>query len=534
MAKIIFRFLVVCFISMAFSFCATSTSQPQKEMQTEEAAGTPAAGMPATNSTEGEAPGTLTMSGKVKVGQLPLSEYTTVEPTVSMKVYSAKTWTDIVDASFTYDGMTSEYTVSGLPAVDDTLLVRLIFRNQTERFTLPGNYWLDDYFKAASITAPLSHDLQSYVVMHLIQPFDNAIIQPDIGNKTPYPSPVVFKWEPVPGAVRYVYKVDEMQPTPPYRVATPITLKSTQNTAISISLKPSIDDHFYRLSLETQDADGIKMGQFYITATNGHAWFYNFTIAGGTASESGPEQPASGKADAGSPAAGMPATATPGTLTMSGKVKVGSLPLSQYTTVDPMVMMKVYSENKWTDIVDASFDYDGMTSEYAASGFPDIGDTLLLRLIFRNQTERFTLPGNYRLDNYFRPSSVADPLSHDLEAYVVMHLVKPFDNAVLQTDIGDRASYASPVTFQWEAVPGVDRYVYKVDEREPTPPYQVATPVPLKSTGTTTITLDLKPSVEDHFYLLSLEAQDANGTKIGQFYVTASNGYGPYYDFSIK
>ena len=218
------------------------------------------------------------LSGIIRYGAVSLSTQTQVEPTVELKVYAQSQWSDIVDASFEYDASTGRYSVTGLPSTKDTILLRLIFRNGTERITLPGNYWLEEYLHVDQIAHPLANDLQAFVIVHLTEPFDGAILQDDITRRASYSSPVTFRWDAVPTAARYVYKVDEAQEGTGSSVSTPFPLKSTKETSITLNLKPSAPNRFYRIDLQAQDSAGTALGKLYTTASNGYAWFYSFVV----------------------------------------------------------------------------------------------------------------------------------------------------------------------------------------------------------------------------------------------------------------
>jgi hypothetical protein len=143
------------------------------------------------------------LSGTLLHAGVPMSKVTKVEP--SFWFGNEDTGQTYDDAIATYSSSTGAYSIENLSG---NIGISIAFHVTGEYETLPGNYRL---WRVVGPSTPSNIDLEIPVIMHILEPYDNAIIRDLIPPYPVHPSPLSFRWEEVKGATYYqilIYKCE--------------------------------------------------------------------------------------------------------------------------------------------------------------------------------------------------------------------------------------------------------------------------------------------------------------------------------------
>jgi hypothetical protein len=174
------------------------------------------------------------LTGTLRHGGVPMPTITSIEPTFWFRDEASGTTYEQAIAS--YSPSTGGYEIQNLSG---TIGMSIVFHVAGEVSTLPGNYRL---WKIVDETASSPLDIEMPIIIHIIRPWDNGIIR-DWIPPYPYYSPsLTFRWDAVPGASRYVVRLQECK----NGVCTDILSdQNVQGTVHHVSLPHSaVDEHY--------------------------------------------------------------------------------------------------------------------------------------------------------------------------------------------------------------------------------------------------------------------------------------------------
>jgi hypothetical protein len=215
------------------------------------------------------------LTGKVMYNEQPVSNVTHkpaafwVRDEVNM---------NSVPFTFTYDTLTAEYTISGLPA--GVFGVQVWIQDAVPTGFYPGNY----YGWNTPILVPAEGDivkknLAITKLIHLTTPADNSLPQ----NLPPpfdeyLAGSITFKWVPINEAATYELYIDEYQSWP-YQYIGLIHHSVNNQTSVAISLNRNLEGHHYQFHLYAKNSSGVYIGQLMIVYGElGHGWDYRFVL----------------------------------------------------------------------------------------------------------------------------------------------------------------------------------------------------------------------------------------------------------------
>jgi hypothetical protein len=221
----------------------------------------------------------LAIKGQLALGQLPMSQLTTVEPVFWFR--NERTGRTIDAAAASYDSEKATYRVHNLPPEEVGISIR--FHITGTESNLPGNYqtWKVVDIGALKPTERLNFKIPMQLLIHLQQPHDNANVDSDMNE--PYPehgSPMLFQWEAVPGATTYEVKISRNRdPDHPdgYGFIDWAKEQTLTATSCSIDLPSSLAEEHYRFSVHAYQGQ-TQIGYYVIIYTNGVGWDYLFKI----------------------------------------------------------------------------------------------------------------------------------------------------------------------------------------------------------------------------------------------------------------
>jgi len=130
----------------------------------------------------------------------------------------------------------------------------------------------------------------------------------------------------------------------------------------------------------------------------------------------------------------------------------------------------------------------------------------------------------------------AGTVNADLEVHRTIHLTLPVDNlGVVGAIPPPFDTYASSVTFQWDAVPEAANYNIRVDRYQQSPFMFLANEIVTNQVGTqvTFTTADLPANNPNEFYLIDIFAVNAANTLVGKILVSRTNGLSFDYRFQM-
>ena len=179
--------------------------------------------------------------------------------------------------------------------------------------------------------------------------------------------------------------------------------------------------------------------------------------------------------------------------------------------------------------------YDNSTGQYEILGLTPGEYTII---VFVDNAEPFNGEDGFALD--FRGSASVEvprgpaPVELDLPVTQSIHLTSPVDNQRTfgQTSDPKDTYSARPLSFEWDAIPEAVSYdVYLQLFKEP---YTHLEPI-REEHGVldTSFAIDLPTNGYDEFYLLRLDAKNANDEPVGRLTAPYSNGHGRDYRFRI-
>lgn len=138
-------------------------------------------------------------------------------------------------------------------------------------------------------------------------------------------------------------------------------------------------------------------------------------------------------------------------------------------------------------------------------------------------------PGDYhQWSNYFSVSEEDSVITVDVNLRLKMRLIAPFDSSTtygIAPPQGAYHTHASPVGFQWEAVPEATSYMLYVQKSTG------GMAVNWITTTNTWVSLSLPESGTGDYYRFSLIAENATGAIIADTYTVFDNGFSTVYPF---
>jgi hypothetical protein len=241
-----------------------------------------------------------TISGTLMYNGNPITSMPDAQgkPAVFWMLRETNNW--VVPISPSYDPATGNFSIPNIPEGNYGLTAYIDAALPTD-----GNYYPGDYHGYASgipILPPINpppHDFNCQKIMHLTAPINNSIAQPWPPPFDNYFSPVLFSWDPVPGASVYKYKVDLYQ-TAPNQLLQAGFFTDTSSTQASLGFLPSVINQHYQFEVDAYS--GLRwLGKFMIVYVSGYGSDYRFRInSGGSAPEINLKQGATNIADGGS------------------------------------------------------------------------------------------------------------------------------------------------------------------------------------------------------------------------------------------
>lgn len=144
-----------------------------------------------------------------------------------------------------YDPATGNYSIPNIPEGSYGLTAYIDAASPTD-----GNYYPGDYHGYASgipILPPINpppHDFNCQKIMHLVSLIDNSGAQTWPPPFDQYFSPVLFSWDPLPGASTCRYNVSLYQTTNNEFISS-VSIATTSSTQASLGFLPSVMNQHY-------------------------------------------------------------------------------------------------------------------------------------------------------------------------------------------------------------------------------------------------------------------------------------------------
>jgi peptide/nickel transport system substrate-binding protein len=217
-------------------------------------------------------------------------------------------------------------------------------------------------------------------------------------------------------------------------------------------------------------------------------------------------------------------------ISYSGMLTYNNQPLSNFT--DKNVHLWVRNENTGQAAIVENLSYNPANSQYS---FTATAGTYGLQASVDNDGNGWPLPGDFYSWTVMQ-AFPGDTMSvNDGTMMRVLHLTSPGDNAQIlpDTSVPKPSFPQSQLIIQWEAIAEASTYNVAIDRYTEQPFNYLSSVLSTSITGTELSRWQLSVSSPGEFYLLRINAFNAQQKQVGMLMVKYQNGYGWDYRFKV-